>query len=173
VEQQAEQAEQGVLDDPPVRVCDTQSWSTSGLIPVLCYREQMADEADASDSKDQDQEPSNLYDLANSILAECKDAAPLLDLETAIYLFREALDRRPVPHPLRSDSLDDLSEALVTRFIQTNQRQDLEEAILLHGEVVSQLYSVLEGTAGVESQFQPEVRIWSDSDDYDWSSHPL
>jgi hypothetical protein len=98
-----------------------------------------------------------LYNLANSILEECKDAAPISDLETAIYLLREALDRRPAPHPLRSDSLNDLAAALVMRFTQTNQRQDLDEAIQLRFEVLSQLRDIMERTAGVESQLQPEV----------------
>jgi hypothetical protein len=33
-------------------------------------------------------EYSRLYDLASSILEECKNAAPLSDVNTAIYLFR-------------------------------------------------------------------------------------
>jgi hypothetical protein len=102
-------------------------------------------EADALDSEDQDQESSDLYNLANSILAECKTEASLADLESAIYLFREG---RPIPHPFRSDSLNDLAAALVTGFAQTNQRQDLDEAIIPRGEVVGQWNGVLVGTAG-------------------------
>ena len=103
-----------------------------------------------------------MYNLANSILADCKAEASLADLETAIYLFREALDRRPAPHPLRSDSLNDLAAALVTRFVQTNQRRDLDEALQLRFEVMSQLRGILERTAGNGSQFQLEVRAISD-----------
>jgi hypothetical protein len=94
----------------------------------------VTDEADAGDSEDQDQESSNLYDLANSILAECKAEASLADLETAMYLFaRRSIG--PDPHPLRSDSLNSLAAALVTRFTQTNQRQDLDGAIRLRLKV--------------------------------------
>jgi hypothetical protein len=105
-----------------------------------------------------------LYNLANSILAECKAEASLADLETAIYLFREALDRRPAPHSLRSDSLNDLAAALVTRFSQTNQSRDLDEAIQLRCEVLSQLHGALERTAEIGSQFQLEVCMISDLD---------
>jgi hypothetical protein len=89
-------------------------------------------------------ESTQLCDLANSILEECKDAAPLSDLDTAIYLFREALDMRQVPHPLRSDSLKDLAAALVTRFSLTSQREDLDEAILMfHKAGVNVLAGIL------------------------------
>jgi hypothetical protein len=109
-----------------------------------------------ADSEDQDS--SQLYDLANSALEECKAEASLADLETAIYLFREALDRRPAPHPLRSDSIKQLAAALVIRYTQTDQPQDLDEAILLHYEDTSHLAESLEGRAGVSSQVEAEVR---------------
>ncbi|KIM75665.1 hypothetical protein PILCRDRAFT_13440 [Piloderma croceum F 1598] len=72
------------------------------------------------------EEPARLYDFAMSVLEECNAAVPLSDLDTAISLFQETLDRRPAPHPLRSDSLKDLAGALVARFSLTNQRQDLD-----------------------------------------------
>jgi hypothetical protein len=77
-----------------------------------------------------DRESCDLYNLANSILTECREDAQLSDLETAIYLFREALVQRPAPHPLRSDSLKDLSRALVVRFWRMGRCQDLDDAIL-------------------------------------------
>jgi hypothetical protein len=89
--------------------------------------------------------------LATSILEECKAAASLSDLDTAISLFREALNQRPPPHPLRSDSLKDLAGALVTRFSLTNQRQDLDQAIQMCDEVLT----------AIEGQFQLGVRLWS------------
>jgi hypothetical protein len=74
---------------------------------------------------------SQFFDLANSILEECKDAALLSVLDAAICLFSEALDRRPAPHPLRSTSLKDLAGALATRFTLNNQQQDIDELLAL------------------------------------------
>jgi hypothetical protein len=51
---------------------------------------------DTASSEDED-EATQLFNLANSILRECKDAAPLSDLNTAIYPFSEALNGRPAP----------------------------------------------------------------------------
>jgi hypothetical protein len=78
---------------------------------------------------------SQIFDLANSILEECEEAASLSDLNTVIYLFREVLDRYyPVPHPFRSESLRDLGGSLLTRFSITSQRQDLDQAISFYCE---------------------------------------
>jgi len=70
-----------------------------------------------------------LFDLATLILEECKAAASLSDLDTAIGLFEEILARCPLPNPLRSDSLKDLAGALLTRFSLTTHPQDLEHAL--------------------------------------------
>jgi hypothetical protein len=83
---------------------------------------------------DTDREASKSYDLANALLMEYKQAAQPSELETAISLLRDVLTRRPAPHPHRSDSLNDLAEALVVRFWHSGQRQDLEEAFMLHEE---------------------------------------
>jgi hypothetical protein len=147
VEKQVEQC-----SSIPVRVRDINSW----LIFTSFWGKQSAGKAGMADSEDQNS--SQLYDLANSALEECKAEASLADLETAIYLFREALDRRPAPHPLRSDSIKQLAAALVIRYTQTDQPQDLDEAILLHYEDMSHLAESLEGTASVSSQVEAEVR---------------
>ena len=97
------------------------------------WGEQVTDQDRAVTSEEE--ESDQLYDLATSILEECKAAASLSDLDTAISLFRDTLDQRP-PHPLRSDSLKDLAGALVTRFSLTNQRQDLDQAIQMCDEVL-------------------------------------
>jgi hypothetical protein len=99
------------------------------------------------------EEPAQLYDFAMSVLEECNAAVPLSDLDTAISLFQETLDRRPAPHPLRSDSLKDLAGALVARFSLTNQRQDLDQAAILL------LYDI--SLMGQRGQFEPEVRVRS------------
>ncbi|KIM75667.1 hypothetical protein PILCRDRAFT_78642, partial [Piloderma croceum F 1598] len=103
------------------------------------------------------EESALLYDLANSILEECKDAAMLSNLDTAIYLFREALNQRPAPHPLQSDSIKDLAAALVTRFSLTNQRHDLAQAISLLTEGMDGLY---DGSAA-HGEFRLDVSKYS------------
>jgi hypothetical protein len=108
-------------------------------------------EQDSTATDDEEEESLQLYDLATSILEECKPAASLSTLDTAIYLLREALDRCPTPHPMRSNSLKDVAGALVTRFSLTNRRQDLDQAIQMWGEVLM----------GIEGQLQPSVRVWS------------
>ncbi|KIM82633.1 hypothetical protein PILCRDRAFT_70495, partial [Piloderma croceum F 1598] len=85
----------------------------------------------------EEEESFQLYDLATSILEEYKAAASLSTLDTAIYLFREALDRRPTPHPMRSNSLKDVAGALVTRFSLTNQSQDLDQGIQILEAVIT------------------------------------
>jgi hypothetical protein len=98
-------------------------------------------------SGDDDNKYRRMFDLANVVLKECNDAASVVDLNTAIFLFQEALNRRPVPHPLHSDSLKDIAAALVTRFTVANDREDLDEAMSLFREAVSGMVS------------QPEVRV--------------
>ena len=115
----------------------------------------MTEQDNTASSEDEDQS-SQLYGLANSIIEECKGAAPLSDLDTAIYLFGEALDRCPAPHPYRSDTLKDLTAALVTRFSLTKQREDLDQAILLHGEIVEEPCNALTRTEG---PCQSNVRV--------------
>jgi hypothetical protein len=107
---------------------------------------------------------SRLYNLANSRLQYCKDAAPLSDLDASICLFREALNRRPAPHPLRSDSLKELSEALATRFSLTNHHQDLNQAIMFPVEIASEMLTSGEGQSHFNvrapSQFKSPFMIY-------------
>ena len=56
-----------------------------------------------------------------------------------VLLHWEALELRPVFHPDRSLSLTNLALALWTRFRQSAQHKDLEEAILLHREALELL----------------------------------
>jgi hypothetical protein len=81
-------------------------------------------------------ESFKLFDLANSTWEECKNAGLLLDLDTSISLFGEALDLRPEGHSLRSDSLKNLAAALVTRFSITRQNQDFHRIIGLLCDLV-------------------------------------
>jgi hypothetical protein len=68
-------------------------------------------------------------------MEECNNAT-LSDLDAAADLFRDALDRRPAPHPLRGFSLRDLADALLTRFSLTGLLQDLDKAMTLLAEQV-------------------------------------
>jgi hypothetical protein len=109
---------------------------------------------------EEEKESDLLYDLATSILREYKAEASLSDLNTAIYLFREAVNRRPAPHPLQLDSLGDLAAALVTRFLLTDKREDLHEAFSLYDQIAT-------GTVrGIETGDQPQFYVctWSHSD---------
>jgi hypothetical protein len=115
--------------------------------------EQVTEQDDTLSSGDED-ESSHLYELANSILAECKDATSLSDLNTTIYLFQEALNLRPALDASRSESLRDLAAALVTRYSLINQHQDLDQAISLCGD----WYEILTRT-GRQSLF--DVRVHS------------
>ncbi|KIM74613.1 hypothetical protein PILCRDRAFT_14277 [Piloderma croceum F 1598] len=91
-------------------------------------------ERDAATGEDGD-ESSQLYDFALSLFEECKNAALLSDIDTAIYLFREAFDQLSAPHPLRSRSLKDLAGALVTRFYLSREPEDLDQASPLYVEI--------------------------------------
>lgn len=87
--------------------------------------------------EDDDQSPQ-FADLPNPILEDYPDAQPpLSDLDAAVRLFRDALDRRPAPHPLRLDLIKGLTSVLVTRFSLTDRYQDLDQALLLHGEMLN------------------------------------
>jgi hypothetical protein len=109
------------------------------------------------DTEDED-ESSQLFDLANSILAEFKDPVSLSNLDTAIYLFREALDQRAAPHPLRSESLKDLAGALVTRFSLTNQYSDLDQAMVSLAQGLHALRERVEALMGAGRQSELNVR---------------
>lgn len=127
--------------------------------------QQVTERDDTTSSEDEDVS-SQLYGFAQSIFQECyKNAAPISNLDTAIHLFREALDRRPPPHPLRSDSRKDLARALFARFSLIGQFQDLDQAIFLLGEVMQELDDISMGTRGesqldVRIQSQYSVTIW-------------
>jgi hypothetical protein len=106
-----------------------------------------------------DQEASESYDLANALLMECKQAALPVELEKAISYLRDVLTRRPVPHPHRSDSLNDLAKALVVRFWHAGQPQDLEAAIILHGEAFMLRNNDLEAVTDASDESQLLVRL--------------
>jgi len=135
------------MDDPPPPVRTSVTQITWG---------EQATEHDDTTTSEEEESSCQLYDMATLILEECKDAASLPNLDTAIYFFRETLSRRPTPHPLRSDSLKDLAGALVTRFSLTSQRQDLDQAFSLCNEICDESNNILKRTV---EQSQLEVRV--------------
>jgi hypothetical protein len=114
-----------------------------------------------------DREASESYDLADALLMEYKQAAQPSELETATSLLRDVLTRRPAPHPHRSDSLNDLAEALVVRFWHSGQPQDLKEVIPLHDEAFKLWEDGLEAVTEVNDESHLRVRLlpnWLHSD---------
>ena len=96
-----------------------------------------------------------MYNLANSILAECKREASVADLNTAVYLLREALCHRPAFHPRRSDSLSDLISALlVAGFWYIGRDRDLEEATSLGRELLKVKKDGMDGVAAASHDSQ-------------------
>ncbi|KAG1858281.1 hypothetical protein C8R48DRAFT_775230 [Suillus tomentosus] len=67
------------------------------------------------------------------------DEAIALYLDEAIALHREALALRPVGHPERWGSLNNLANPLSFRFDQRGNNEDLHEAIALHKEALALL----------------------------------
>ena len=59
------------------------------------------------------------------------------DLEAVITSYRETLTLCPPGHPARSSSLNDLANALCTRFEQTGRTEDLEDAIIYHRQALT------------------------------------
>jgi hypothetical protein len=75
--------------------------------------------------------PSN---LADSIIAECKERAAHRELDTALQVLVYPLDQRSEAHPKRKDLLIFVASALLVRFWHGGQRQDLARAISLSVE---------------------------------------
>jgi hypothetical protein len=74
----------------------------------------------------------NILNLASSLIVEYKAELSLSDLDTAVSLFRQVLDRHPISHPLCSNAMRDLASALGTRFMYTNQINDVQESLGLY-----------------------------------------
>jgi hypothetical protein len=90
---------------------------------------------------------------------ECKQAAQPAELEKAISYLCDVLTRRPVPHPHRSDSLNDLAKALVVRFWHAGQPQDLKGAIKLYLEASMLRNNDLEAVTDASDESQLLVRL--------------
>ena len=73
-----------------------------------------------------------MINLASSLMAKCKAELSLANLDTIVFLFCQILDRCPISHPLHSNAMRDLASALGTRFMYTNQINDVQELLALY-----------------------------------------
>ena len=79
---------------------------------------------------------SGMINLAVLLMAECKAALSLSELDNVVFLFREVKDSRPATHPLHPAAMRDLASVLGVRFMYTNQRHDLLESLTLCTDIV-------------------------------------
>ncbi|KAF8970455.1 CHAT domain-containing protein [Flammula alnicola] len=86
-------------------------------------------------------------DIAISLIAECKAQLSLPNLNNVVFLFRQLLDDHPTTRPFHTDAMRGLASALGVRFMYTNQINDLEESLILRGQIMESLISV-QGTSG-------------------------
>lgn len=78
-----------------------------------------------------------MIELARSTLRDFHQAGNMSTLEIAISLYRDALNRRPVPSIERFSILAQLAFALYSRFYRSEQPQDLDEATALYREALT------------------------------------
>lgn len=80
------------------------------------------------------QDSSEIYDLANSIFEDYRQAKCLPNLEAAITLLREALDLRQVTRRRRS-SVIHLASTMLAKFNCTDDIGDLDACIRVLAEL--------------------------------------
>ncbi|KAJ6599400.1 hypothetical protein B0H10DRAFT_1959160 [Mycena sp. CBHHK59/15] len=83
-----------------------------------------------------EQEASDNFKLAEALLTECKAASNISELNTAIYLFYQAAYTWLPEHPELPGCLNQLAEALVTRFSYAPDLTDVQLALALRGGVL-------------------------------------
>lgn len=72
---------------------------------------------------------------ATSMMEDLKSEPSIANLNTSIYLFREVLTERTSTHPLHFDAVNNLAFALSVRYMYTNQKDDIDEALELYGNI--------------------------------------
>jgi hypothetical protein len=135
------------IDDPPIHVRDRNIHTIDLVTQSRPSMQQVTSHSPRASGTDSDKF-SQLFSLTNFIIEEYKNTASLPDLDTAIYLFHEALDQRPAPYPLRTESLKNLVWALVTRFNMTNEFQDMTQTIALWEEALKKWYGIFTRAEG-------------------------
>ena len=89
------------------------------------------------------------FNSATIMIRECLEELPHSNLETAIFLLRQAQDQLQETDPLRSNALHNLSLALHARFNQHGWMEDVEEIFELGVDIRE---DIEQGT------FKPPVR---------------
>ena len=84
----------------------------------------------------EDEEASESLCSGTEMLDLFQQSDAVSDLDRAVELLYTSLSLRPAPHPLQSDSLCSLANALSTRFQQKGQLADLEESIAFYREAL-------------------------------------
>lgn len=84
---------------------------------------------------------------------EYKSEIQVSKLDAAIYLLREAVDRRPTSHLNCLDLLSDLAAAQVAKFWHGGQSQDLDKAFFMRTEALKRYTDSLTTTRDDGSQF--------------------
>ena len=74
---------------------------------------------------------SQRIDHAISVMRDCKAELQILDLDAAIFLLSQVLDRRQATQPLNVMAIHDLASALAIRFIYTDEIHNLVESFTL------------------------------------------
>ena len=74
-----------------------------------------------------DREMLDAFNLAENMIRECFEESSYSNLETAIFLLRQARDQLQETDPLRSNALHHLSLALHVRFNKYGWMEDLGE----------------------------------------------
>jgi len=96
-----------------------------------------------------DQDMSDVFNSAENMIRECFEELSASNLETAIFLLRQARDQLQETDPLHTNALYHLSLALHARFNHYGWMVDFEEI----------LKSAREIYAGIEQgTFKPHVR---------------
>jgi tetratricopeptide (TPR) repeat protein len=77
-------------------------------------------------------QPGDVTDITGAV----SSFGQFADLEESIGFYRQALELSPGSHPDRSSPLNNLANALSTRFKQNGDMDDLEESIRSHREIL-------------------------------------
>jgi len=79
------------------------------------------------------------FNLAENMIRECFEESSYSNLETAIFLLRQARDQLQETDPLRSNAIHHLSLALHARFNQYGWAEDFSEIFKLVGDMCADI----------------------------------
>ncbi|KAJ7653759.1 CHAT domain-containing protein [Mycena rosella] len=99
-------------------------------------------------------EASGYFNMAHSSLMECRTAANIPDLESAIFLFRCAAHSFHAKDPQLKECEDYLATALLTRFTHVGEADDVLNAFCLHASAHG--FPMDDPFSGAEPSFEVE-----------------